>query len=315
LNPRSSSVGLPKPLPEEFAEALARGAGRLGVFSHRQFLWYETVPSTNDLAAALAERGAREGCAVIADAQSAGRGRQGRAWSSPAGSGLYVSTILRPPTHALGLLTIAAGVAVAEAIQSSTGLDPQLKWPNDVYLGERKVAGLLAEAGSLVDDDDAPTGGPTDQSGVDRPFRSGADRPHHSAADRPHHSGADLNGPRVAYVIVGIGINIMPASHPPEVAARATSIEEELGRRVDRGLLLTECLANIAARYAELLERRTAGVLTEWRARSRAAFGRTVEFDGGTRRGVAEDLDESGALVVRTDSGIEHVISGEVRWM
>ena len=133
------------------------------MFVHQQFLWYTTVPSTNDLAGALAERGAREGCAVIAEAQTAGRGRHGRAWSSPPGAGLYISTILRPPTRALSLLTIAAGVAVADAIQLATGLDAQLKWPNDVYAGDRKLAGVLAEAGSMDDGEGDTTG----QGGAD----------------------------------------------------------------------------------------------------------------------------------------------------
>lgn len=254
------------------------------------------MPSTNDLAGALAERGAREGCAVIAEAQSAGRGRHGRAWSSPPGAGLYLSTILRPPTHALSLLTIAAGVAVAEAVQAATGLDPRLKWPNDVYIGDGKLAGVLAEAGSMDDGDDDSANG---QGGADL-----------------ERSGADLHGPRLKYVVLGIGINIMPAAHPPDVAVRATSIEGELGRSIDRGLLLTECLVSLSARYEELREKRTEGVLTAWRARSADTLGRTIEWDaGGARRGVAEGIDDEGALLVRTEQGVERIISGEVRWI
>jgi BirA family biotin operon repressor/biotin-[acetyl-CoA-carboxylase] ligase len=239
------------------------------------------VPSTNDLAAALAERGASEGCAVIADAQSAGRGRQGRSWSSPAGAGLYISAILRPPHHAVPLLTLAAGVAVADAVKASSGLDPRLKWPNDVYIGERKLAGVLAEAGSL------------------------------------HEEGAGELYGQLKYVVVGIGINVMPAAHPPDVAARATSIEGELGRGIDRGLLLTECLVGLATRYDELRSGRSGDVLWAWRARARESLGRTVEWDaaGGSRRGIASDIDETGALVVRTDEGVERIISGEVRWI
>jgi BirA family transcriptional regulator, biotin operon repressor / biotin---[acetyl-CoA-carboxylase] ligase len=284
-HPSAALARSPRPLPDDLASSINAAGDRLGVFAHRQFLWYESVPSTNDLAAALAERGAREGCAVIADAQSAGRGRQGRPWSSPAGAGIYVSTILRPPTHALALLTIAAGVAVAEAVQSSTGLDPQLKWPNDVYLGERKVAGLLAEAGSLEEGPEADEGG------------------------------ADRDGPRLTYVVLGIGINVMRAAHPADIAVRASSLEEELGRSVDRGLLLTACFVSLAARYEQLLHGRTEGILSAWRARSQASFGRPVEFDaGGARRGIAEGIDDSGALLVRTDTGVERIISGEVRW-
>ena len=278
MNPRKSP---PSPIPEEFAEPLRNAGDRLGVFSRQQFLWYSTVPSTNDLAGALAARGAGEGCAVIAEAQTAGRGRHGRAWSSPPGAGLYISTILRPPTHALSLLTIAAGVAVADAIQLATGLDSQLKWPNDVYAGDRKLAGVLAEAGSMDEGSDA-----------------------------------DGDGPRLRYVVLGIGINIMPAAHPLDVAARATSIEGELGRGIDRGLLLTECFASLSARYEELRGGRPDGVLGAWRARSAATLGRTVEWDaGGPRRGVADGIGDDGALLIRTDEGLERVISGEVRWI
>jgi BirA family biotin operon repressor/biotin-[acetyl-CoA-carboxylase] ligase len=276
----SQSKSPPSPIPDEFAEPLARAGDRLGVFSHQQFLWYTTVPSTNDLAGALAERGAREGCAVIAEAQSAGRGRHGRTWSSPPGAGLYISTILRPPTQALSLLTIAAGVAVAEAVQAATGLDPRLKWPNDVYVGEGKLAGVLAEAGSMEEGE------------------------------------PDEDLPRLRYVVLGIGINVMPAPHPPDVAARATSIEAELGRSIDRGLLLTECLVRLSARYEELRHKQTEGILTAWRARSAATLGRTVEWDAsGVRRGIAEGIDDDGALLVRTESGLERLISGEVRWI
>jgi BirA family biotin operon repressor/biotin-[acetyl-CoA-carboxylase] ligase len=110
-----------------------------------------------------------------------------------------MSTIMRPAAHAVSLLTIAAGVALADGIQAATGLQPQLKWPNDVYMDGRKLAGILAEAGT-------------------------------SAAG-------------VQHVVVGCGVNLMPAAYPADVAARATSIETELGRPVDRGLLLVECLA------------------------------------------------------------------------
>jgi len=84
----------------------------------------------------------------VADSQSAGRGRQGRRWASPPGAGLYVSTVLWPAARVVPLLTIAAGVGLAEGIQAATGLVAELKWPNDVFMNRRKVAGVLAEATS-----------------------------------------------------------------------------------------------------------------------------------------------------------------------
>ena len=261
----------PQPLPDEFIEPLARAADRLGPFA-RQILWYPDVPSTNDLAAAFAERGAREGCVVAANGQSAGRGRQGRSWASPPGAGLYVSTVLRPVEHALPLLTIAAGIGVADAIHIATGLVPDLKWPNDVFVGGRKAAGVLAEATS-------------------------------SAAG--------------TCVVLGFGINVSLAAYPPEVAALATSLERELGRAVDRGLLLAECLCSLAERYQDLASGRHDAVVEAWRGRAASMSGRRVQWNeaGEAREGVADSIDDTGALVVRTNAGLAHVTAGEVRWM
>jgi BirA family biotin operon repressor/biotin-[acetyl-CoA-carboxylase] ligase len=99
---------------------------------------FRRVDSTNARARALAARGAPHGTTVTADEQSAGRGRQGRTWSAPAGQALLCSVILREPPR---LLPLAAGVAVAEEV----GSEARIKWPNDVLVGERKVAGILVE--------------------------------------------------------------------------------------------------------------------------------------------------------------------------
>jgi hypothetical protein len=134
----------PISLPEEFASGLAVARERLGIFA-QQILWYPEVGSTNDLAGALADRNAPEGLVVLADRQTAGRGRLGRSWASPSGAGIYASVVLRPSVSASTLLTIAAGVAVAEGIAAATGLSPHVKWPNDVHVSGRKLAGILAE--------------------------------------------------------------------------------------------------------------------------------------------------------------------------
>ncbi len=270
--PRTVVPSAPVSLPAEFSEALAQAADRLGPIGQPLF-WYAVLPSTNDLAASLAERGADEGCVVVADAQSAGRGRLGRTWVSPPGAGIYASVVLRPADTIAGLVTIAAGVAIAEGVEAATGLAADVKWPNDVYVGGRKLAGILAEGGA-------------------------------TAGRRSH-------------VVLGFGINVMPAAYPPEVAGRATSIEAELGRPVDRGLVLAECLARLAARYGDLQAGRAADILAAWRARAAATFGRRVEWDadGATQRGIAHDIAEDGALMVRGDAGLERIISGEVRWI
>jgi BirA family transcriptional regulator, biotin operon repressor / biotin---[acetyl-CoA-carboxylase] ligase len=259
-------------VPSDIAEALGRAGRRLGPFEYG-LSWHEQIGSTNDVAIAAAEAGAPEGLVVAANAQSAGRGRAGRSWSSPAGAGLYVSVVLRPPSQSLPLLTIAAGVAIAEGIQAATALDACVKWPNDVCVGSRKLAGILAEAGSST------------------------------AA--------------VHHVVLGFGINVRPSAYPPDVVARATSIESELGRSVDRGLVLAECLAALTNRYRKLQSGAAADVIGAWRRRAATHMGRPVEWDDdrGSHRGVAHDIDATGALMVRVDDRIVRVISGEVRWL
>lgn len=117
---------------------------------------YDVLPSTSDLAKKLGAEGAPEGTVVIARAQTAGRGRQGKSFASPKGTGLYMSLILRPPFPSdPGMVTTAAAVAVSLAIEDISGRKPGIKWVNDVYLNGKKVCGILTEAGGIKDG--APT--------------------------------------------------------------------------------------------------------------------------------------------------------------
>lgn len=238
----------------------------------RAIEWHDSITSTNDVAAARAEQGAVEGTTIVAGEQTGGRGRHGRAWASPPDCGLYVSIVLRPAAHATPLITIAAGVAIVEGI-AAAGLVSALKWPNDVYVGARKLAGILAEGSAT------------------------------SSA--------------IAHVVLGVGINLRPGAWPPDVAARATSIESELGRPVDRGAVLAECLAAFASRYDDLQRGRGEAVVAAWRVHARPLLNRAVEWTGprGVEQGIAHDIDSSGALLVRVESGVSRVISGEVRWI
>ena len=117
---------------------------KLGSTLHR----FDSLTSTNDLARELAARGTEEGTTVIARRQTAGRGRQGRLWSSPEGSGLYFSVILRPTISPLrsSVIALAAAVAVAETLTLDYGLGSDIKWPNDVLAGGRKICGILVES-------------------------------------------------------------------------------------------------------------------------------------------------------------------------
>lgn len=109
--------------------------------------------STNSRAVALAESGAPHGTVVCADAQTGGRGRFGRTWESPPGRNLYVSLLLRPSVEPAQApqLTLVTAVALAAAVEAATGLSARLKWPNDLYLGGRKAAGILAEMSTDTD--------------------------------------------------------------------------------------------------------------------------------------------------------------------
>ena len=113
-----------------------------------KILRFDSLPSTNDLAKEMAREGAEEGTVVTALEQTAGRGRMDRTWSSPRGEGLYVSLILRPAVEPrrISVITLAAAVAVAETIALDFGAASDIKWPNDVLVGGRKICGILVES-------------------------------------------------------------------------------------------------------------------------------------------------------------------------
>ena len=152
---RSNHSDATPPEGIEYRNAIARARPRLGRLASR-FDFLPTISSTNDVAlersaTAVAEGHDAEGLVVVAGEQTAGRGRRGHTWFSPPGSGLYVSVVLAPARarvdrpRATLLLTLAAGVAIAEGIAVATGLRPDLKWPNDLQVARCKLAGILAE--------------------------------------------------------------------------------------------------------------------------------------------------------------------------
>ncbi len=119
----------------------------------RNLLYLTQTPSTQNVARAEAERDAPEGTAVLAEEQTGGRGRLGRSWVSPAGKNLYLTLVMRPPAKHLRILSIVAPLAMAEALEEAAGLTCRIKWPNDVLVGGRKIAGVLIEtdlAGAAV---------------------------------------------------------------------------------------------------------------------------------------------------------------------
>jgi len=115
-------------------------------FVGRRLIYLTSTPSTQDVARREADEGAVEGTAVIAEEQTAGRGRLGRSWVSPAGRNIYVTIVLRPDLARLRILGMAAPLAVARAVESAAGLSALLKWPNDVLVSGRKLSGVLIDS-------------------------------------------------------------------------------------------------------------------------------------------------------------------------
>jgi BirA family biotin operon repressor/biotin-[acetyl-CoA-carboxylase] ligase len=250
---------MPEPAPHRRARPAAPpGEGAWDIRS------FASIDSTNRYLLDEARAGAPDGVVAVADHQVAGRGRLGRTWEAAPGTALLVSVLLRPALAAdrLGLVTMAAGVALAEAVEAVAGVRAALKWPNDLVVGERKVAGLLAEA--------------------------------------------ELAGGAVRAVVVGVGCNLGAGAYPPELAHTATAIEVAAGRSVARDLLLDAFLDALDRRVADV-----GGVVDAYRRRS-ATLGRRVRVELGADRaltGAAVAVTEAGALVVRDDTGIEHVLA------
>jgi BirA family biotin operon repressor/biotin-[acetyl-CoA-carboxylase] ligase len=313
-------------LPREFAEALERSRSRLGRLGS-PIVFFSTIGSTNDVASAMAASGDREGAVVIADEQTAGRGRRGHTWFSPPGSGLYVSIVLTPARaradrdRATMLLPLAAGVALAEAVDATTALRIDIKWPNDLLVARRKLGGILAEAVS------APLA----------PSPRELRQAHHSVSAPKSTSRESTPAPREALepetkltptraaralntvdaVVIGYGINVGPMAYPPELSDRATSLESELDRPVERAQLWVETLAAISRRYDDLLDGRFDAILDAWRERAPASRGARVTWNtpGGPQAGVTEGIDDRGALLVRVGDRTERMIAGELTWL
>ena len=246
--------------------------------------------STNDVAKGKAAQGAPEGMVVLADEQTAGRGRLGRRWVAPPGTCLLCSILFRPnlpPTQAQRLAMVCA-LAAADAVEDVAGLRVGLKWPNDLIVeikppssnsrpqimdhkpqissrkshGWRKLAGVLTESGVI--------------------------------------------GERLEFIVVGIGINVnvLPGDLVG-LAPDATSIRAETGQEVDRARLLAVLLAGVEVRYESLQAGESPRA--EWAARL-ATLGQTVQVatPDGVIVGVAEAVDEDGALLLHTDDGAMH---------
>jgi len=259
-------------LPDDLAHALIAAEPRLAGLVNLHY--FSEVESTNDIALAMAEGGASEGTAVIADFQRAGRGRRGRSWFSPPGAGMYLSVVIR--SHGpLALLTLAAGVAVAEAVTSVTGLPLELKWPNDVVVGRpwRKLAGVLCESTGVGARVDAVV------VGIGVNLRAVA------------YPSELADGPTSIEVELGRPIDRAPLV--VECLAMLTDVVRQL-REGRREWILSE--------WRRLGHAALNGAVVSW------------QDDGRAVRGVSRDIDVEGALVVESAGERRRLIAGEVSW-
>jgi BirA family biotin operon repressor/biotin-[acetyl-CoA-carboxylase] ligase len=233
---------------------------------------FEVISSTNDHARDLAEQGAAHGEVVIAESQTGGRGRRGRLWISPPGLNVYLSVVLRPelPPARATELTLLASVAVCDALRQAN-VPAEIKWPNDLLAGGRKIAGILTELASEPE--------------------------------------------RVQWVVVGLGVNVnaTEADFPEDLRPIATSIRIERGDPAPRALFVAACLTALEGWLDLHAEEGFAPVREAWRARA-GTLGKdvTVRTEGRDVVGRAEDVDETGALLVRTAAGVERILSGDV---
>lgn len=237
----------------------------------------ESVGSTNELAKQLARQGAPEGLVVLANEQTAGKGRLGRGWASPPGVGIWMSVVLRPeiPPYETPRLTLAAAVAVAHAIRQVAGVEAGIKWPNDIVHGGRKLCGILTELE------------------------------------------AEWERVAFAVVGIGINVNTAPEQFPAELQPAASSLAIAGGRPVRRAPLVQAILTELETQYDRLRGGRFEQVLTDWRRLSVTLGQRVrvLPFADGELplAGMAEDVDRDGALLVRLPTGeLRRVLAGEV---
>ncbi len=226
---------------------------------------HNELPSTNTEAMALARTGAAHGTVVVAESQSAGKGRRTRSWYSPPGTNVYFSIIVRGMNRTrllsewLSWVPLTSALAVAEAVQSSIGVPLALKWPNDLLFQERKVGGILCESS-------------------------------HISANDP-------------IVVIGIGLNVnLPhRSFPEDLRQTATSLLEVSGRSIDRNRLIAQLLTELEHELEELSTHGPNRLRMAYTSRCHT-LGRQVRLLLGEERelqGTAESVSTDGALQVR----------------
>ncbi len=254
---------------------------------------FSLVDSTNTVALRAAADGAPEGSVFVAEEQTSGRGRGDHGWHSEALTGIYCSVILRPqmPPGDVQFFSLAAGLAVHHAVHQVTGLQADLKWPNDLLLAAgptevtapaKKFCGILAEMSSEMS--------------------------------------------RVRHVVVGFGMNVNNQVFPHAIAHRATSLRLATGQRWRRTLLAAAVLHQFEREYQQLLQNTPgsrAELIRRFEAHSTMAHGRRVRIVGTASAGlpaneltgITAGLDERGFLRLRTADGTQPVLAGSIEFL
>ena len=240
----------------------------------RNLICMKTVDSTNTYAKQLAHDGSVHGTTVVSEMQTQGRGRLGRKFESPNGTGLYMSIILKNnlKSETSQLITSCTATAVAEAVDKICGTSAQIKWVNDIFLNDKKICGILTEA-SLS-------------------FETGT-----------------LN-----YAVIGIGINVYSIKNKfsDELRGTASSIEDETGIRVNRSQLCAEILNCLEKNIAEMESRKF--IQEYKKRSCITGHEVMVIKGNTERKAYAFDIDESACLKVRYEDGTEETLnSGEAR--
>jgi len=269
--PTEANQFIKKPLS---VDAL-QGRLQTRVFGQSLIEIHQQIDSTNNRARALGLAGAAEGALVLAETQTAGRGRRGRHWHSPPGLNLYFSLLLRPalPPDQTSFVTLAAGVGSAEAVRRLSGLGASIKWPNDVLVGERKIAGILTEM----------------ETGPGRPS--------------------------FVVLGVGLNVNLQAEGLPPELTERAGSLAMAANRTWDRIEVLAVLLEELERAYQDLISGGRDRIIKRYKqfCRTIGREVRIVQGEAAWE-GRALTVDDRGALVIRrsTDDRLITVNAGEI---
>jgi BirA family biotin operon repressor/biotin-[acetyl-CoA-carboxylase] ligase len=237
-------------------------------FMGQRVIYFPSHASTMEAAKKEARLGAAAGTVVIAEEQTAGKGRVKRTWLSPRGS-ISLSLIFYPDVSQLPYLIMLASIAAARSIEAVAGLETQLKWPNDVLVNGRKICGILIEN--------------------------------------------ELKGDRVAWAVIGIGINVnIRMKDFPEIADTATSLNDEVGKELSRVEIIRRLLVELERLYLSLGDGKD--IYREWRDRL-ITLGKRVRVISGkdVLQGVAEDVDRDGSLLLKhSDGSISRIVAGDV---